>query len=127
MKSTAKHSIIRGYLSKYEIYLNIASKIYSLDKQTIYDFNYEYDDDSDDNYYDSIVSKNLIICGNSWHTLRNWILSRSSNLRDFDIWARVKIIILFLFLYALDSLLGCFDLFLPWLLLLSLFPRLSCD
>lgn len=71
MKSTAKHSIIRGYLSKYEIYLNIASKIYSLDKHTIYDFNYEYDDDSDDNYYDFIVSKNLTICGNSWHTLRN--------------------------------------------------------
>ena len=48
IKSTAKHSIIWGCLSRYELASKAASKITSLDKQTIYDDNFYHDDDSDD-------------------------------------------------------------------------------
>ena len=37
IESTAKHSIIRGCLSRYELALKAASKITRLEIQTIYD------------------------------------------------------------------------------------------
>ena len=71
IKSTAKHSIIRGYLCRYELASKAASKITSLDKQTIYDDNFYHDDDSDDSQYDFIISEHLTTSSNRYRTIHN--------------------------------------------------------
>ena len=60
IESTAKHLIIRGCLSRYELVLKAASKITRLEIQTIYDNAYNHDDGSDESHHDFIVSKNPI-------------------------------------------------------------------
>ena len=75
IKSTAKHSIIRGCLSRYELALKAASKITSLDKHTFFNDNSDKDDGSDDSRYDFIISAHLTIPDNGYRVLHNWIFS----------------------------------------------------
>ena len=86
IKSTAKHSIIRGCLSRYELVINSASKITtSLDKQTFYNDKSDKDDDSDDSHYNFIISDHITTLGNGYRTLHNSIFRQSSGTRGFNI------------------------------------------
>ena len=77
IKSTAEHSIIQGYLSRYELALKAASEITSLDKQTIYEDTYNHGDDSNEFHYDFINSAYLTTPGNGYRALHNWIFHQS--------------------------------------------------
>ena len=73
IKSTAKHSVIRGCLSQYKLVLKSVSKINRLNKQAIYNKKSDQDDDSDDNHYEFIVSEYLATRGNGYRAIHNWV------------------------------------------------------
>ena len=91
IKSSAKHSIIRGCLSRYKLALEAASRITSLDKLTCYDDKQNSDDDSVHSHYDFIISEHLTLPSNGHHALHNWIFRKTSGLNKFDIWEKNKV------------------------------------
>ena len=87
-KSSAKHSIIRGCLSRYKLALKATSRITSLDKFICYDDKQSTNNDSDDSHYDFIISEHLTTTDNGHHTLQNWIFRKISGIQKFDIWKK---------------------------------------
>ena len=92
-KNTAKHSIIRGCLSRYKLALKAASRITTLDKVTCYheNKNNDTDDDFADSHYAFIISEHLSTPGNGHHAFHNWVFRISSGLPNFNIWAKSKV------------------------------------
>lgn len=88
----AKHSVIRGWLSRYKLVLKSVSKINRLNKQAIHNKKSDPDDDSDDNRYEFIVSEYLATPDDGYLAIHNWVFRQTSGLRDFGIWAKSKLI-----------------------------------
>ena len=90
IKSSAKHSIIRGCLSRYKLALKAASRITSIDKLTCYDDKQNSDDDYIHSRYAFIISEHLTTPNNGHHVLHNWIFRKTSGLHKFDIWEKTR-------------------------------------